>query len=128
MANSVVNASFVDETGETRLVGTLLTAPIQTSGALSTQQLVSTTGAQVSTTRTVDLFTPWTADATNNAATVAIALSPDGTTYTTLGTLSLAAAVNNTGAVTLAFTLKVPAGWYVKLTTSHAALGVSTYW
>jgi hypothetical protein len=99
-----------------------------TSGALSTQQLVSTTGAQVSTARDVELHTLVTFDATNAVATVAVALSPDNSTYSTLYTLSLAAAVNNTGAIALPIAVRVPAGWYVKMTTSHGTLGLSTYY
>lgn len=98
-----------------------------TSGALSTVQLVSGAGTQVSTTRDVDTYTTLTADATNNAATVAIALSPDNVTYTTVGTVSLAAAVNNTGAIALVQHVRVPAGWYLKMTAVRFTLGVSTY-
>ena len=103
------------------------TSPVGTivSGALPTVTLTSTTGAQVSTARDVTLYVPLTGDATNNAATCAIALSPDNTTYTTVGTVSLAAAVNNTGAVVLVESVRVPAGWYVKLTTSHMAIGAT---
>src|SRR5947208_14998523 len=68
-----------------------------TSGALSTQQLVSATGAQISTTRDVETHTLCTASGTNAVATVTVALSPDNVTYSTLYVLSLAAAVNNTG-------------------------------
>lgn len=98
-----------------------------TSGALSTQQLVTATGAQVSTARDVDTYTPITASATNAVATCAVALSPDNVTYSTLYTISLAAAVNNTGAIALNAFVRVPAGWYVKMTTSNFTLGVTTY-
>jgi hypothetical protein len=98
-----------------------------TSGALSTQQLVSTTGAQVSTARDVDTYTLITYDATNNVATCAVALSPDNVTYSTLYTTSLAAAVNNTGAIAMPVMVRVPAGWYIKLTVVHATIGATTY-
>lgn len=99
-----------------------------TSGALPTVQLVSATGAQVSTSRDVETHTLVTADATNNAATVVVALSPDNTTYSTLYTLSLAAAVNNTGAIALPLAVRVPAGWYLKMTATRFTLGASTYY
>lgn len=98
-----------------------------TSGALPTQQLVSTTAAQISLVRDVDTYTPVTFDATNNVASVAVALSPDGTTFSTVATPSLAAAVNTIGAIAILISLRVPAGWYVKMTTTHATLGVTTF-
>ena len=99
-----------------------------TSGALPTVQLVSGAGAQVSTARDVDTYTVWTGDATNNVASCAVAISPDNTTYTTIYTLSLAAAVNNTGAIALLAFARVPAGWYLKLTSVHgAALPTTAY-
>ena len=98
-----------------------------TSGSLSTSTFTSTTAAQVSTTRTVTCYVPWSGDGTNNAATLKVELSPDNNTFSTLTTLSLAQAVNNTGAITLLLTLVVPAGWYVKLTTTHTTLGTATY-
>src|SRR5438105_5511762 len=70
-----------------------------TSGALPTVQLVSGTGAQISTTRDVDTYTLWTGVATNNAATATVQLSPDNVTYSTIYATSLAAAVNNTGSI-----------------------------
>jgi len=100
-----------------------------TSGALPTVQLVSGTGAQVSTTRDVDTYTLWTGDATNNAASAAVAISPDNVTYTTIYTASLAAAVNNTGAVAIPLYARVPAGWYLKVTSVHgAALPTTAYY
>jgi hypothetical protein len=98
-----------------------------TSGALPTASLSSGTGAQLSTTRDVTAYLALTADATNNAATAAIALSPDNSTYSTLATLSLAAAVNNTGAIVQMATVRVPAGWYLKVTVSRMAITSTTY-
>jgi hypothetical protein len=103
------------------------TSPVGTitSGALPTVTLTSTTGAQVSTARDVNLYALLTADATNNIASCKIELSADNVTYTELSTVSLAAAVNNTGAVAQLATVRVPAGWYVKLTTSHMTIGAA---
>jgi hypothetical protein len=67
-------------------------------------------------------------DATNNAATCTIAISPDDSTYTTLGTPSLAAAVNNTGAIKLVSMVTLPQGWYIKLTLSHVTVAASIYY
>jgi hypothetical protein len=105
------------------------TSPVGTitSGALPTASLSSGTGAQLSTTRDVTAYLALTGDATNNAATAAIALSPDNATYSTLATLSLAAAVNNTGAIGQMATVRVPAGWYLKVTVSRMAITSTTY-
>jgi hypothetical protein len=35
--------------------------------------------------------------------------------------------VNNTGAIVLDAAVRVPAGWYLRMTVVHAALGVTTY-
>lgn len=91
------------------------------SGALPTVQLVSGTGAQISTARDVDTYTLWTGDATNNAASATVAISPDNVTYSTLYVASLAAAVNNTGAIAIPLYARVPAGWFLKVTSVHGA-------
>lgn len=97
------------------------------SGALPTQQLVTTTGAQISTTRDVDTYTLLTSDATNNIATCTVALSPDNVTYSTIATPSVAAALNNLGAIAIPITVRVPAGWYIKLTSTRFAISLTTY-
>ena len=99
-----------------------------TSGALPTVTLSSGTGAQVSTTRDAETVTPFTGDGTNNAATCAIALSPDNVTYSTLDTLSIAAGLNVLGALALSANVRVPAGWYLKLTAAHGTIGTTTYY
>lgn len=113
------NATTPAALNATSPVGTI------TSGSLPTVTLTSTTGAQVSTTRDVNVYVPLTSDATNNAATCAIALSADNSTYTTLTTVSVAAAINNLGALVQLVTVRVPAGWYVKLTTSRMTIGAA---
>jgi len=99
-----------------------------TSGALPTATLSSGTGAQILTTRDAETVTPFTGDGTNNAATCAIALSPDNTTYSTLDTLSIAAGLNVLGALALSANVRVPAGWYLKLTAVHGTIGTTTYY
>jgi len=92
-----------------------------TSGALPTQQLVTATGAQVSTTRDVETHTPCTL--TNAAGTITVALSPDNVTYSTLAVVTPAVNASITDVV-----VRVPAGWYIKLTVSQATLGLTTYY
>lgn len=100
-----------------------------TSGALTTVQLISGTGAQVSTTRDVETHTLWTGNASNNVASATVALSPDNVTYSTLYVASLAAAVNNTGAIAMDLPARVPAGWYIKITlVQSAAMPTTTYY
>src|SRR5438105_1227869 len=92
-----------------------------TSGALSTVQLVTATGAQVSTARDAETHTPVTL--TNAAGTVTVALSPDNVTYSTLAVVTPAVNASITDVV-----VRVPAGWYIKMTVSQATLGVTTYY
>jgi hypothetical protein len=92
-----------------------------TSGSLSTQQLVSGTGAQVSTTRDVETHTPCTA--TTAAPAITTAISPDNVTYSTLAVVSPAVNAGITDVV-----VRVPAGWFIKLTAVNATLGVTTFY
>jgi len=125
---SSVAAHFLDDNQTDRLDGTLVTYNPITSGALPTATLSSGTGAQISATRDTRVGILYTLDATNNIATVKLELSPDGTTYSSLGTMSFAAAVNNTGAIAQLLTFGVPAGWYVKVTVVHATITSTTYY
>ena len=92
-----------------------------TSGALSTQQLVSTTGATLSTTRDVESHT--TCATTSAAGTITVQLSPDNSTYSTLVIVTPAVSL-----VTVDVVVRVPAGWFLKLTTSNATLGLTTFY
>lgn len=102
-----------------------------TSGTLpNTGAWVSGTAKQnpTSPARQITVYVEVVGDATNNAASVTIAISPDNTTYTTVATPSLAAAVNNTGAITLDVPVTLPAGWWIKLTIgAHATVAASIY-
>ncbi len=100
------------------------------SGALSQLSAwVSGTAKQNPEGYPITVALALTGDATNNAATVAVAISPDNSTFTTLGTFSLAAAVNNTGAITVLNSVAVPTGWYIKLTIgAHASVAQSYYY
>ena len=107
----------------------LISSP-QTSGALLTIDFVSGAGTQVGLpnwdTDADLLYVPYTTDGTNNAATLKIELSPDNVTYSTLTTISYAAALNLVGATTQLLSLKVPWNWYVKLTAAHCTIGTAT--
>ncbi len=67
-------------------------------------------------------------DATNNAATCVIAISPNNSDYTTLGTPSVAAAINTSGAIKMLVPVRLPEGWYIKLTLSHTTVAASFYY
>jgi hypothetical protein len=67
-------------------------------------------------------------DGTNNAATCAVAISADDSTYTTVATVSVAAAINNLGALTLLSSVTLPAGWFIKLTLSRTTVTQSYYY
>lgn len=125
---SSLAATFIDENGQDRLDGTLVTRNPIASGSLPTVSLSSGTGAQISTSRNTNVGLLYTLDGTSAIATVKLELSPDGTTYTSLGTISFAAAVNATGAIAELLTFSVPAGWFVKVTVVHAAITSTTYY
>lgn len=105
------------------------TAPPITSGALPvTGSWVSGTAKQNPVSRPITLAVEVVTDGTANAATCAIAISPDNVTYSTLGTPGASAAVNTSGAVTLLSCVPLPQGWWVKLTFSHATVAASKYY
>ena len=94
-----------------------------TSGALPTQQLVSTTGAAITvgSGATRDVETHTSVASTSAAGTVTVQLSPDNSTYSTLFIWTPA-----TSLVTNDIAVRVPAGWFIKMTTSNATLGLTT--
>lgn len=80
-------------------------------------------------TRQITAYVECAFDGTANAASVVIAISPDDTTYTTVGTPSVDAAVNTVGAITVTVPVTLPAGWFIKLTiATHAAVAPSIYY
>jgi hypothetical protein len=101
--------------GTTQFPDAINTGASQTSGALPTTTLTSGVGVQIDTTHDRQVVTP-----TTTAGTVLAELSPDGTTYSTLFT--------RTVAVSDEITVRVPAGWYLRLTATAAALGTTTYY
>lgn len=106
-----------------------LNAPPITSGTLpNTGAWVSGTAKVNPVTRPITIAVEVVGDATNNAASCVIALSADNSTFTTLGTPSLAAAVNNTGAIKMVVCVPVPQGWYIKLTLTNVTVAASIYY
>lgn len=105
------------------------TAPPITSGTLpNAGAWVSGTAKVNPVSRAITVAVESVGSGTNAIATCAVAVSPDNVTFTTLATLSLAAAVNNTGAITLAVAVPLPQGWYIKLTLSNMAVAASFYY
>jgi len=142
MAVSSCPVEIIDNASEVKMIGTALftgavnaTAQVTgvgaklaavTAGALSTASLSSTTGAQLSTARDVDSVTALTLTPTGAAAaTVLVELSPDNSTYSTLLTITdpISGPV-----VIIPLTVHVPAGWYLRLTTTNSTIGTTTYW
>src|SRR5712664_4180011 len=84
-------------------------APPITSGTLpNTGAWVSGTAKVNPAGRPITVAVEIVGDATNNIASCVVAISPDNSTFTTLGTPSLAAAVNNTGAITMLVNVPLP--------------------
>jgi hypothetical protein len=103
-------------------VGTITSGTLPNTGAW-----VSGTAKVNPVSRDINVYVELVGAATNTIASCTIALSPDNSTYTTVGTPSLAAAVNNTGAITLLCNVRVPSGWYIKLTFSNFTVAASIY-
>jgi hypothetical protein len=104
-------------------------APPITSGTLpNTGAWVSGTAKVNPVSRPITVAVEVVADGTNNLASCVIAISPDNVTYTTLATPSVAAAINTSGAITVASMVTLPQGWYIKLTLSHTTVAASIYY
>lgn len=61
------------------------------------------------------------------ASTCLVELSPDNVTYSALGTETEPVGVAFAGIVHL-IKVRVPAGWYLRMTVAQAVLGVTTYY
>ncbi|HMC69890.1 MAG TPA: hypothetical protein VKJ07_12115, partial [Mycobacteriales bacterium] len=111
-----------------------------TSALTITASTLPNTGAWASTTakqnpttvttpaRQVTINVEFVTDATNALASCAIAISPDNSTYTTIGTATLAAALNNLGAVKFVVPVHLPAAWWIKLTFAQGTVAASIYY
>ena len=102
---------------------------VQTTGALATVTFVSGTGKQIDTAHDRFLVVPITLNPSGaNTATVAVALSPDNSTYSALGTTTIPSNASAIAGQIQLVSLLVPAGWYVKLTATNATIGTGTIW
>lgn len=101
-----------------------------TSGALpNVGSWVSGTAKQNPVAYAITVAVEVVFDGTANAATVAIAISPDNSTFTTIGTPGVSAAINTVGGLTVLTNVPLPEGWYIKLTiAAHATVAASKYW
>lgn len=123
-SGAAVNANEVPQLSQ------LTSAQTITSGTLpNTGSWVSGTAKQNPVTRQITVNVECVFDGTANAATVGIAISPDDSTYTTVGTPGVSAAVNTVGTTTLLVPVNLPAGWFIKLTiAAHASVAASIYY
>src|SRR5205823_11806516 len=107
-----------------------------TSALTITSGTLPNTGAWVSGTakvnpvaRQITVFVECVFDGTANAATVGIGVSSDDTTYTTVGTPGVSVGVNTAGGSTQLVPVRLPAGWFIKLTiAAHASVAASIYY
>lgn len=110
-------------------VNQLTSALTITSGALPALGAWSSGIAQQNpVTRQIVVAVEVVTDGTANAATCAVAISPDNSTFTTIGTPGASAALNTVGGETLLSSVTVPAGWWIKLTFSHCTVAASKYY
>ena len=141
MANgSLYPAEMIDGNNDVRIAGSVqftdsTNQPQAGSNPITSGTLPVTAASWTSTTAKVNpvayavtVYLAIVGDATNNAATCLIEVSPDNVTYTGVGTYSLAAAVNNTGAITAIVPVRWPQGWYIKLTLAHTTVAASYYY
>ena len=91
----------------------------------ATVTLSSGTGAQIDTNSDRETYTPVTFNAAAADATCAVAISPDNTTYTPLGTITHKSGLAN-GEIEL-IPVYVPGGWYLRLTAVNATIGTTTF-
>src|ERR1700687_54852 len=104
-------------------------APPITSGTLpNTGAWVSGTAKVNPVARQATVAVEIVTAGTNTIATCVIAISPDNSTFTTLGTPGASAAVNNTGAFTVVTNVPLPQGWYIKLTFANCTVAASIYY
>jgi len=98
-----------------------------TSGALPTVQLVTATAAQIITTRDAETHTPVTFNpGVATTATCTVAISPDNSTFSTLAVITKPVGTVFDGEID-DVTVRLPAGWFIKLTVVNATLGLTTY-
>lgn len=124
-----VIAAAAAATTQVPRISQLTSALTITSGALpNTGAWVSGTGKINPVARQIVVALEIVTDGTANAATCAVAISPDDTTYTTIATPGASVAVNTVGVVTLLSSVTVPAGWFIKITFAHCTVAASNYY
>jgi hypothetical protein len=97
-----------------------------TSGTLpNTGAWISGTAKQNPVARQITVNVEVVSDGTNNAGTCAIDISSDNSTFTTIGTVAVPAAVNNLGVVKEVVPVTLPNGWYIKLTFTATRITVA---
>lgn len=98
-------------------------APSIVAPALASHSIASGTALLVDAT--ADRNVALTYSSASGAGTVVVALSPDGTSFTTILSLATAAGAGNTDGVVV----PVPAGWSIKATATTATLGATVeFW
>lgn len=103
--------------------------PPITSGTLpNTGAWVSGTAKVNPVSRPITVAVEVVTAGTNTIATCVVAISPDNSTFTTLGTPGAVAAQNNTGVTTSLVTVPLPQGWYIKLTFANCTVAASIYY
>lgn len=115
---------FTDSTNQPQAGGN----PIVSGTLPNTGAWVSGTAKVNPVARQIVVVVEVVTDGTANAATCAIAISPNNSDYTTVATPGSSAAVNTVGAVTSATSVTLPEGWYIKLTLSHTTVAASIYY
>src|ERR1700693_4019408 len=108
---SVRLAGEIEFTGKAQPVPN---APPITSGTLpNTGAWVSGTAKVNPVARQATVNVETVTGGTNAIAACVIAISPDNSTFTTLGTPGASAAINNPGAFTMLVPVTLPSGWYI---------------
>ncbi len=116
--------SFTDSTNQPQPS----TPPI-VSGALPNMGAwVSGTAKVNPVSRSINVTVEVVTAGTNTVATCVVAISPDNVTFTTLATPGAVAAQNNTGVTTTAVQVRLPQGWYIKLTLANVTVAASIYY
>ncbi len=118
--------------GEIEFTGTaqpVPNAPPITAGTLpNTGAWVSATAKVNPVARQITVNVEIVLAGTNTIATCVVAISPDNSTFTTLGTPGASAAINNTGAFTMLVPVTLPNGWDIKLTFANCTVAASIYY
>ena len=136
MAGTTYPGQFVDQSGQERFLGSIVftsdtnqpsnNSNLITSGTLpQLSAWVSTTAQQNPVSRPITVVVEVADDGTNNAGSCAIAISPNDSDYTTLGTVTIPAGLNNLGAMKQVIPVPLPLAWWIKLTFTATRIVVA---